>query len=70
MWFAPHVAVVKGEPVDAISAEGSSLIHYGFKIVNLVARDSTDKAVYLMIRYEILNVKGVIMSCGLARKHG
>eukprot|EP00972_Heterocapsa_arctica_P006622 968707-Heterocapsa_arctica.AAC.1 len=57
MWFAPHVALMRGEPVNVISAEGSSLIHYGFKIVDLVARDSNGKPVYLTMRYEILNVK-------------
>eukprot|EP00972_Heterocapsa_arctica_P063154 9317202-Heterocapsa_arctica.AAC.1 len=70
MWFAPHVELMQGDPVEAIPAEGSLLIHYGYKIINLVALDEDGNDVFLTMRYEILNVKQVIMSCALSRKHG
>eukprot|EP00972_Heterocapsa_arctica_P022316 3281358-Heterocapsa_arctica.AAC.1 len=58
------------EPINAISAEGSRLIHYGYKIVYLVARDVNGNDVFLTMRYEILNAKQVIMSRVLSAKHG
>eukprot|EP00972_Heterocapsa_arctica_P112191 16430443-Heterocapsa_arctica.AAC.1 len=60
---------MQGEPVEAFMADGSLLIYYGCKIVDLVARDTKGNHVFLAMKLEILSVKQVIMSCALARKH-